>query len=515
MSALPTAPAAPDPRARPATWRATARPLLGLCLALFVWNFAEFAQAFFRDPAWQAVLLAAACLAPAFLFSAVARYLGVHERFRRARALLYPLAGLLAAANVAPLALPALRAAAAAPAWALVSLAVPFPFTATAVWLLRRAWVAAPDRQERNRLAYALAALVVSIAARAPLFLPDPPTLLLLLARAGSPLAALLLGYAILRHHLLDLEVALGRSLLLLALCAAATLGYFASFRYLPGHLDLALFLALCLSGLLFGAFRALLGAWHAEAERTRRLAALGAMAAGVAHEIRNPLAAISGALQYIQEEVRALPPAGAEDAAVAAARAERLRSFCAITVEEIRRLDRLVEEMRSVTQPLELRPQRVRLNDLVSSVLALLAHGLGPGVALAADLDPRVAEIEADPELLRSALINLVKNAAEAQPDGGEVRVATRVLSGVAGGGGPAPAVELEVADRGGGVPPAERERLFEPYVTTKPGGSGLGLAIVQRVVEAHRGRIEWAARPGGGSRFLVSLPVSSHLGK
>ncbi|MBI3270602.1 MAG: hypothetical protein HYZ53_16470 [Planctomycetes bacterium] len=491
--------------------RATARPLVCLCLCVFVWDFSEFAEAFFRDPAWHLVALAGACLAPAFLFHAVVRYVGAVERFWFWRSLLYALCVTLAALSLSGLALPPVRQVVEGTPWEPLCQALFLPFTVRALLLLRSALRDAREPLERTRCQYVLAAILLSIAGRGLELGAGPAAPI---GNLGSVLAVLLLGYAILRHRLLEIEVAFSRACLILLMCVGATFSYFAGFRVLPRELDLELFATLVVTVFLFFAFRFVLQSWHAEAERTRRLALLGELAAVVAHEVRNPLSSIKGALQFVEEEQRAALRAAAETAtgadagaaAAADARARKLRDFFAIMFEEIERLAGLVDDLQRLARPMEAQRRPVALNDLVLRTLALLSEGLLRGTAIRQELDPALATVHADPELLRQALINLVKNAVEAQPGGGEIRVATR-----ARGGPPAAEVELEVADRGPGIADEDLPRLQEPFFTTKRGGSGLGLAIVKRVADAHQGRLEVFSRPGEGSRFLLRLPVGS----
>ncbi|MCZ7585867.1 MAG: ATP-binding protein [Deltaproteobacteria bacterium] len=120
----------------------------------------------------------------------------------------------------------------------------------------------------------------------------------------------------------------------------------------------------------------------------------------------------------------------------------------------------------------------------------------------MTAELDDAVGRRYVDGKQLRQVLINLVQNAYQAQPNGGETVVSTRVGEGK---------VFIDVADRAPVVPPADRDKLFMPFFTTKDGGSGLGLTISQRIVEAHGGTIQCLPRPGGGNRFVVELPAEA----
>ncbi len=221
-------------------------------------------------------------------------------------------------------------------------------------------------------------------------------------------------------------------------------------------------------------------------AEQAERLAVLGRLAAGLAHEIRNPLGSISGAVQLV---------------AKAGGLEEEDRHLLQIARREVTRLDELVRTMLQVSRPR--RPERrpVRLERLAREVLdsARIAPG-GDRARLELHVAPDVPEVLADPDQLRQLLWNLVRNAVQASPEGG--RVTVRLQPASDGG------VLLVVDDEGPGVPETERARLFEAFYSTREHGVGLGLALVRQIVEAHQGRVRVEEAPGGGARFVVELP-------
>jgi signal transduction histidine kinase len=220
---------------------------------------------------------------------------------------------------------------------------------------------------------------------------------------------------------------------------------------------------------------------------RSERLRALGELAAGMAHEIRNPLGGIRGAAEVlVKPETRA------------DARAE----FGKLLDDEVTRLDRVVANFLDFARPPAAEISRVRPAEVVDAVLLLISGAAKPaGVAtenaVAADV-----EVRADPALLRQILLNLCLNAVQAQESrGGVVRVtASRDGDRVA----------LDVSDRGPGVAPDLRGRLFDPYVTGRAGGTGLGLPIAARLAESLGGRVELASTGDAGSVFRVTLRAS-----
>ncbi len=223
------------------------------------------------------------------------------------------------------------------------------------------------------------------------------------------------------------------------------------------------------------------------------RLAALGQMAAGLAHEVKNPLGAIKGAAQLLGEppDDRELDPATKE--------------FVGIILEEVDRLDRVVRSVLDYGRPSKGNPGSVDVNAAVKRTLQVLASNRDQATRLVLRTADDLLLVRADEEQLRQVLMNLVKNAEEAMGSSGEVTVSTRRRPSRGGAG----YVEILVQDSGPGISPEVQQHLFVPFFTTKPRGTGLGLAISQRMVQAMGGRIEVASQPGAGSVFTVVLPV------
>lgn len=222
------------------------------------------------------------------------------------------------------------------------------------------------------------------------------------------------------------------------------------------------------------------------------RLAALGTMAAGLAHEIRNPLAGIKGAAQLLDQE---------RDP-------ELVREFLGVIVDETDRLSRVVAQFLDYARPFELHLEPTSLARIARAVIELVQRAeASRRVELRLEVDEDLPPLIADPDKVRQVLLNLVQNAIQAQPEGGAVRV--RVRAGRLRSRNAPPAQILEVEDRGPGVPAEDREKLFIPFFTTRPDGNGLGLAICKRLVEAHGGSIQLIAAAGPGARFEVRLPL------
>ncbi len=222
---------------------------------------------------------------------------------------------------------------------------------------------------------------------------------------------------------------------------------------------------------------------------QSEKLAALGQLAAAIAHEVRNPLAVVRSAAQGITETLPADDTNG--------------RRSASFIIAEVDRLASVVSSLLAFARPLQIHLRPVPLGDVVARA-ADLAHGelAAKGVGLQRDEPSALPVITADGDLVCQVLLGLLSNAAEAAPAGGEVTVSARAESG---------AVRIAVADNGPGVKEEIRGRIFEPFFTTRSRGTGLGLAVARHIVEAHGGHIEVGDRPGGGACFTVMLPLEA----
>jgi len=224
----------------------------------------------------------------------------------------------------------------------------------------------------------------------------------------------------------------------------------------------------------------------HLQVERSQKLSLVGQIAAGVAHEIKNPLASIKGAADILSD-----------DAASPAERSE----FRDILQGEVRRIDGTVREFLDFARPRETRLERLDLGEALRIVARQTeAQARQQGVAVETELQPNVF-VAGDPEKLHQMVLNLLLNAIEASPSGRSVTLRLLV--------DPRDRARVEVSDQGSGIRPENTERVFEPFFTTKPSGSGLGLAVVKTIVDAHQGQIEITNRESGGTTVSVVLPI------
>ena len=228
----------------------------------------------------------------------------------------------------------------------------------------------------------------------------------------------------------------------------------------------------------------------------SERLASLGQLAAGVGHEINNPLASLLAGIESLQRWLkrREFDEAGTADAAETLALLER----------ETRRCRETTDKLMLLAQPVQTAPKNMDLNVAVRDTLSLLDYQLRrQGVSAALALDPDLPPIWARASGIRGVCMNLMMNAVQAMPTGGSLMVRTRREG---------QGVALEIEDSGHGIEPDHIDRIWDPFFTTKPvgQGTGLGLSITQRVVSRHGGRIHVESRPGAGAKFIVWLPIA-----
>jgi signal transduction histidine kinase len=222
------------------------------------------------------------------------------------------------------------------------------------------------------------------------------------------------------------------------------------------------------------------------ELERRRRLASLGELAAGVAHEVRNPLGAIQLYSELLKRECGRLAPA--------LALIEKIE-------DGVRAIDGVVQDTLALA-PRGCKLRRCDVRRLAGEIEEHCRVALETrGIRLETLAGPRELHVQADEDALRRVLINLVTNAAEASPPGARVQL-TAERAGAH--------VEITVLDSGPGLAPELLDKIFDPFFTTKPRGTGLGLTIAHRLVEAHGGELRADNRPEGGARFAVRLPLA-----
>ena len=241
--------------------------------------------------------------------------------------------------------------------------------------------------------------------------------------------------------------------------------------------------------------------------KRYDRMAAIGALAAGMAHEIRNPLASLSGSIQMLKSELSL---------------DQQQEHLMAITLRESERLNALITDFLLFAHPPQTHRSAWEIGKILDETVELFIHSPAFHEGLHITRTNRNGDIEApiDPDQMRQVFWNLLINAAQAIPDDGDIRISIERTNDTFGGGLPfhSPArgkdwVKIVIADSGSGIPPQEKEKIFEPFYTTKEGGTGLGLSIVHKIIENHNGVIRVESDVGRGAIFNVYLPGGSEV--
>ena len=222
------------------------------------------------------------------------------------------------------------------------------------------------------------------------------------------------------------------------------------------------------------------------EIARSQRLASLGSLAAGVAHEIRNPLSSIKGFATYFKERYRDNP----DDSQTAD-----------IMVQEVDRLNRVIGQLLDYARPMTMNRRETAIQTVIQHALRMIeSQAREKGVVIQTELQADVAAVLIDPDRIKQVFLNLYLNAIGAMEGGGILSVALLSMTDRR--------IRIEVRDTGVGIDPKDLDRIFDPYFTTKSSGTGLGLAIVQKIIEAYRGEIQVASTPGLGTTVSVILP-------
>lgn len=225
------------------------------------------------------------------------------------------------------------------------------------------------------------------------------------------------------------------------------------------------------------------------EIRRKEKLAALGGLAAGVAHEIRNPLSSIKGIATYFGDKY------GQE-------RAER--EMAEVMIREVDRLNRVISELLEFARPTELNLAATDVYELLNHAVQLVQQDANlKHIDISIPQESETVYVKVDPDRLLQCMLNLFLNAIEAMPEGGLLRIVVFVHEDER--------VDIEITDTGRGIDAESLHRIFDPYFTTKTTGTGLGLAIVHKIIEAHHGRIRVRSTLGKGTTFTISVPAST----
>ncbi|HEX9619983.1 MAG TPA: ATP-binding protein [Polyangiaceae bacterium] len=454
-------------------------PVLSLLfLDLAAWNFAAAAGRLSAYGVWHRVDHAFASLTPALVLSVVVEFVGKRRRLSWVVVVVFVAAGTLVLL-------------AAHPRWGEGLLVFAVAVALASAALLLRHLLATDQAEERARARGILIALGVGTALGATelgvsSFLPSVPRL----GSAGTLLAMLLLTRAALRARLLGTEISARAALYTFACGFASIAAYVAVVHSAAPATGLWITLASAALVVLGVTIAELSQRAALRRARTRHHVALGRLAEQLAHDLRNPLAALKGGLQFLAAEREA------------GRSIDDRTDYLDLIVEQVQRLERAVDHYQRLSSVAPVF-ERGSLNDVVRRVTSLQKLAAPPGVELRAALAEHLPDCRLDRDLLEAALDNTLRNAFEAMPGGGVVTVRTSRASDAR--------VTLSIEDQGMGMDARSLERATDEFYTTKAHGTGLGLHFVKRVVEAHGGELTITSRLGKGTLLSASLPVSS----
>ncbi len=224
---------------------------------------------------------------------------------------------------------------------------------------------------------------------------------------------------------------------------------------------------------------------------QAEKLSTLGEMAAVLAHEIRNPLGSIRGTAEILKDDYRPGDPK---------------HEFIEIQIKETERLNRVVEDFLRMARQQPVERHDCSLREELETIVTLVARDAEDrGIALQFEAAPHEGIVRGDGEKLRQAFLNIVINALQATPSGGNVNILLNTFES---------GLEITFRDSGAGIAPDDLQRIFEPFYTTKPDGTGLGLAVTRKIIEAHGGTLVVESEPGNGTTVVVRLPGERNEG-
>jgi signal transduction histidine kinase len=397
------------------------------CISLIVWNLGDFIFFLTRIPFWFYFSLIGSGMAPALMFHIVTALVGTEREKTFWIILVYLFSSLLALSSPLALLHPGIQAFVDGIAWNILYVILLIPFLLSSVFMVSNAIRKAQTKEEKGRLRYILVAFIIAVATGITdlvqvLNIPIPP-----LGHLGCVIYSSILAIGVFKHRT----------------------------------------------------------AYDILAQMQEKLESLGEMAAGIAHEIRNPLTSIKGASNLLSGELKGLD-------------LPRVREYHDIIQEEIDRLNHILLNFQYFTRPLKIEKERIAVNEVIRKTVKLAEIG-SAGITIRQELSGDSQEVEADASLLKQVFLNLIKNAQEACGSEGEIVIKTEPLPSW---------FRISFSDNGPEIPEEDLRRIFEPFFTTKSTGMGMGLAICQRIIRAHGGELEAKNLPRG-TEFTILLPI------
>ena len=398
------------------------------CLTLMVWNLGDFIFFLSGNRFWFYFSLIGSGMAPALMFHITNALVGSERKLMAWIVLAYLFSGLLALSSPLALLHTGIQRFVDGMAWNIVYFIFLLPFLFASILMVFQAICRSHSKAEKGRLRYILIAFVIAALTGITdlvqiLKVPIPP-----LGHLGCVVYSSILAIGIFKHRT----------------------------------------------------------TYDILAQMQEKLNFMGEMAAGIAHEIRNPLTSIKGASTLLASESKQI-------------HLPKFHEYHEIITEEIERLHQILNNFQYFTRPLKVEKEPVSINEVIRKTVRLAETG-SVKIKIIQELAGDSPKIQADASLLKQVFLNLIKNADEACGPGGELVIKTETSS---------PWLKIVFSDNGPGIPSGNLKRIFEPFFTTKTGGMGMGLSICQRIVQAHGGRLEVKNRLPRGTEFTILLPA------
>lgn len=477
-----------------ATGSPLATPLLLLSIDLAGWNFAQLGYHRSGAIGWHLVDMIASPLATAFAFHFMLRFLGRARQLRWALGAVYLYFGAVAATAAAALVSSTARELALSHTWSWCWLAGLLPLSAVIVVALVIHIRRAVSVEERHRTWMLLAAVVVISPLAASEVWADLGFGVPRLGSVGILSFNAFLMLAALRFRLFDKALSPSAALAATVIAAVGGIAYLSIFRMAGTNTALLVLGTVAVTLVLLATARLIVGSGIARRDQMVRLATLGRLTAQMAHDLKNPFAALKGAAQFLREE------------RVQGRSIDDRTEFLDLIVQQIDRLKGVVDKYQRLGRVEPVRTP-VQVNELVQSLVTLQKFASADEIAVKAELASDLPACSMDRDLVTGALENLLQNAFEATPRTaapGMVTVRTALVTA-----GRTTGVLLSVEDAGLGMSARTRERALDDFFTTKATGSGFGLAFVRRVAEAHGGDVSLVSREGAGTTVRMFLPL------
>ena len=468
-----------------------AMPLLLFSVDLVVWNFARLAYQRTGAINWHLLDMVTSPIGTALAFLFLLRFVGRARQMRWVLRTDYVLNGVLSGVALLALFSPVAREITLSKIWSCGFLLILFLPSGLVIRMLLAHLRSVGTVEERNRTSLLLAGVVVISPLASSEIFADMGFGAPRLGSVGILGFNVILLVAALRFRLFDRKLSASTVLSATVLAAVGGIAYLSVFRVAGSNTALLVFGTLTVTLILAAAARLIVGTIIVRRDQLVRFATLGKMSAQMGHDLKNPLAALKGAAQFLREEM-------SQGRSI-----DNRTEFIDLLVEQIDRLKSAVDKYQRLGR-IEAMRTPVQLNELVRSLVTLQKFGNAEENTVRAELAADLPECPIDRDLVAGALENLLQNAFEATPRASMVTVRTALTLNRH-----TQAVMLSVEDVGIGMSARTRERALDDFYTTKATGSGLGLAFVRRVAEAHGGEVSLTSKEGAGTTVRLFLPL------